>query len=221
MTQKRGPDSIAVQHPGAGCLEAWLTPWAASCPSAPYLLPSDTVSDQPEQLLARRAIRKQVLTHTREEVPHSVAVCKWSGSFEDGKRTSRAGTVQWLERIQPERHPDRKGGGRCFKENRHGRPPSDGKVFDGRFIWSCSSGWCPTAAQVPRGCRAGFTAAIELASWQGWGGSACFGRDRLSSPSFSTHHVCRPSWNSVAPPGQWMGLRSQFSTSPTPETGPA
>jgi GTP-binding protein Era len=32
------------------------------------------VSDQPEQLLLAELIREQVLHHTREEVPHSVAV---------------------------------------------------------------------------------------------------------------------------------------------------
>ena len=43
-------------------------------PVGPQLYPPDMVSDQPERLLMAELIREQVLTHTREEVPHSVAV---------------------------------------------------------------------------------------------------------------------------------------------------
>ena len=58
---------------GAGT-EALVKALAADLPLGPQLYPADTVSDQPEQLLMAELIREQVLQHTREEVPHSVAV---------------------------------------------------------------------------------------------------------------------------------------------------
>ena len=47
---------------------------SAALPPGPLLYPPDAVSDQPEKLLLAELIREQVLQHTREEVPHSVAV---------------------------------------------------------------------------------------------------------------------------------------------------
>lgn len=58
---------------GAGCPQL-VTALAAALPEGPHLYPADVVSDQPEQLLLAELIREQVLQHTREEVPHSVAV---------------------------------------------------------------------------------------------------------------------------------------------------
>jgi GTP-binding protein Era len=58
---------------GDGC-QALVEALAADLPPGPLLYPADTVSDQPEQLLLAELIREQVLTLTREEVPHSVAV---------------------------------------------------------------------------------------------------------------------------------------------------
>ena len=43
-------------------------------PLGPQLYPSNMVSDQPENILLAELIREQVLIHTREEIPHSVAV---------------------------------------------------------------------------------------------------------------------------------------------------
>ncbi|MFW6367717.1 MAG: GTPase Era [Halothece sp.] len=40
----------------------------------PYYYPPDLVSDQPERLIMAELIREQILRHTREEVPHSVAI---------------------------------------------------------------------------------------------------------------------------------------------------
>jgi GTP-binding protein Era len=40
----------------------------------PYYYPPDLVTDQPERFIMGELIREQVLYHTREEVPHSVAV---------------------------------------------------------------------------------------------------------------------------------------------------
>jgi len=58
---------------GEGC-QALVEALAADLPPGPLLYPADTVSDQPEQLLLAELIREQVLSLTREEVPHSVAV---------------------------------------------------------------------------------------------------------------------------------------------------
>jgi GTPase len=40
----------------------------------PYYYPPDLVTDQPERFIMGEFIREQVLLHTREEVPHSVAI---------------------------------------------------------------------------------------------------------------------------------------------------
>lgn len=40
----------------------------------PFYYPPDLVTDQPERFIMAELIREQVLHHTREEVPHSVAV---------------------------------------------------------------------------------------------------------------------------------------------------
>jgi GTP-binding protein Era len=61
-------------------------------PPGPPLYPPDAVSDQPEQLLLAELIREQVLQHTREEVPHSVAVMI-DRIVEDGPRTAVLATV--------------------------------------------------------------------------------------------------------------------------------
>ncbi|WP_254216800.1 GTPase Era [Synechococcus sp. CCY 9618] len=58
---------------GDGCT-ALVEALAADLPPGPMLYPADAVSDQPEQLLLAELIREQVLSLTREEVPHSVAV---------------------------------------------------------------------------------------------------------------------------------------------------
>lgn len=42
--------------------------------TGPYYYPPDLVTDQPERFIMGELIREQVLYHTREEVPHSVAV---------------------------------------------------------------------------------------------------------------------------------------------------
>ena len=58
---------------GEGCPDL-VAAISAQMPVGPQLYPPDMVSDQPERLLMAELIREQVLTHTREEVPHSVAV---------------------------------------------------------------------------------------------------------------------------------------------------
>ncbi len=72
--------------------EALVQALSAALPPGPHLYPPDAISDQPEQLLLAELIREQVLQHTREEVPHSVAV-QIDRVVEDGPRTAVLATV--------------------------------------------------------------------------------------------------------------------------------
>lgn len=76
---------------GAGT-EELVAALAAELPLGPHLYPPDAVSDQPEQLLMAELIREQVLSHTREEIPHSVAV-SIDRVVDDGPRTAVLATV--------------------------------------------------------------------------------------------------------------------------------
>ncbi|MEB3296447.1 MAG: GTPase Era [Cyanobacteriota bacterium] len=76
---------------GAGST-ALVDALSAALPPGPRLYPTDAVSDQPERLLLAELIREQVLCHTREEVPHSVAVSV-DRVVEDGPRTAVLATV--------------------------------------------------------------------------------------------------------------------------------
>lgn len=58
---------------GAG-LDALKTSLIERLDVGPYYYPPDLVTDQPERFIISELIREQVLLHTREEVPHSVAV---------------------------------------------------------------------------------------------------------------------------------------------------
>lgn len=58
---------------GDGC-PALMAAMAMQVPPGPQLYPPEMVCDQPERVLMGELIREQVLLHTREEVPHSVAV---------------------------------------------------------------------------------------------------------------------------------------------------
>jgi GTP-binding protein Era len=58
---------------GEGCSDLSVD-MAAMLPTGPQLYPPEMVCDQPERVLMGELIREQVLLHTREEVPHSVAV---------------------------------------------------------------------------------------------------------------------------------------------------
>jgi GTP-binding protein Era len=46
----------------------------AALEPGPYYYPPDLVTDQPERFIMGELIREQILHHTREEVPHSVAI---------------------------------------------------------------------------------------------------------------------------------------------------
>ena len=43
-------------------------------PAQPFLFEEDTLSDQPERFFVAEFVREQILRHTRQEVPHGVAV---------------------------------------------------------------------------------------------------------------------------------------------------
>ena len=43
-------------------------------PEGPAYFPEDVLTDQPERTIAAELVREQVLRHTRDEVPHAVAV---------------------------------------------------------------------------------------------------------------------------------------------------
>jgi len=59
---------------GDGCNEL-IGEIEKNLPLGPQLYPSDMTCDHPEKFLMAEFIREQVLINTREEVPHSVAVC--------------------------------------------------------------------------------------------------------------------------------------------------
>ncbi|NEP62963.1 MAG: GTPase Era [Symploca sp. SIO2G7] len=61
----------AVAHTGLDALKFRLIERLVE---GPYYYPPDLVTDQPERFIMGELIREQVLLHTREEVPHSVAV---------------------------------------------------------------------------------------------------------------------------------------------------
>lgn len=101
---------------------------AGHLPEGPLLYPADAVSDQPESVLLAELIREQVLLHTREEVPHSVAV-GIERVEEDGPRTAVLATIL-VER------PTQKGiligrGGRMLRTIGQGARLQMQKLFEG------------------------------------------------------------------------------------------
>jgi GTP-binding protein Era len=65
-------------------------------PEGPAYFPTDHLTDQPERFLAAEMIREQILRHTRQEIPHAVAVLidRWE---ESSKITKIAATI-YVER---------------------------------------------------------------------------------------------------------------------------
>lgn len=55
-------------------LETLRTQLMQGMEPGPYYYPPDLVTDQPERFIMGELIREQILLHTREEVPHSVAI---------------------------------------------------------------------------------------------------------------------------------------------------
>ncbi len=73
----------AVTGDGVDELERELMAFAFE---SPHFFPDDTVSDQPERVLASELIREQILRVMRDEVPHGVAVV--TESFKEGTTTA-------------------------------------------------------------------------------------------------------------------------------------
>lgn len=65
-------------------------------PEGPAYFPEDFITDQPERFLAGELIREKILSETRQEVPHSVAVVvdKW----EDTPKILRISATVYVER---------------------------------------------------------------------------------------------------------------------------
>jgi GTP-binding protein Era len=65
-------------------------------PEGPALYPEDYLTDQPERFLAAEVVREKVLHHTRQEVPHAVAVL--IDSWEDTPKLLRIAATIYVER---------------------------------------------------------------------------------------------------------------------------
>ena len=68
----------------------------AHLPEGQPYFPDDLFTDQPERFLAGELLREKVLTFTRQEVPHAVAVLV--DSFEEGPRLVRIRATIYVER---------------------------------------------------------------------------------------------------------------------------
>lgn len=67
-------------------------------PEGPKYYPDDWVTDHPEQFLVAEFVREQVLRHTQEEIPHSVAVVIESMTPMESKPMVRVDAVIFVER---------------------------------------------------------------------------------------------------------------------------
>jgi GTP-binding protein Era len=129
--------------------EALVEALSDDLPPGPHLYPADAVSDQPEQLLMAELIREQVLSHTREEVPHSVAV-SIDRVVDDGPRTAVLATVL-VERASQKGILIGKGG-RMLKTIGQGARLQMEKVFSGpvylELFVKVVPGWRRSAARL-------------------------------------------------------------------------
>jgi len=68
----------------------------ARLPEGPQYFPPDYLTDQPERFLAAEIIREKILSSTRQEVPHAIAVLidKW----EDSGKLLRVAATIYVER---------------------------------------------------------------------------------------------------------------------------
>ena len=112
---------------GEGC-SALSSAMADLLPLGPKLYPPDMVSDQPERVLMGELIREQVLLHTREEIPHSVAVTidrvEELPAWRQGWRAYGCAGDCGGGAQKPEGDPDRQRRGDA-QDDRPGRPPAD------------------------------------------------------------------------------------------------
>ncbi|MGK7912911.1 MAG: GTPase Era [Synechococcus sp.] len=65
---------VSISALNKNSLEPLLGAIASSLPQGPYYYPPDLVTDRPERFIMGELIREQILHHTRNEVPHSVAI---------------------------------------------------------------------------------------------------------------------------------------------------
>jgi GTP-binding protein Era len=65
-------------------------------PEGPAYFPTDHLTDQPERFLAGEMIREQILRHTRQEVPHSVAVLV--DNWEESQKITKIAATIYVER---------------------------------------------------------------------------------------------------------------------------
>mgnify|MGYP002626434926 CR=1 FL=1 len=65
---------VPISALGEDNLDALLSEAKKYLPEGPAYYPEDMVTDQPERLIAAELVREKVLTLTRDEVPHSIAV---------------------------------------------------------------------------------------------------------------------------------------------------
>ncbi len=84
--KKEGPERILAE------LEQLM-------PEGDFLYPEDELSDKPVRFFVAEYVREQILTHTRQEVPHGVAVLV--ETFEEGLRVPR---IQLVVHVDKESH---------------------------------------------------------------------------------------------------------------------
>ncbi|MEM8715356.1 MAG: GTPase Era [Cyanobacteria bacterium P01_G01_bin.4] len=65
---------VSISALNKNSLEPLLSAIASQLPQGPYYYPPDLVTDRPERFIMGELIREQILHHTRNEVPHSVAI---------------------------------------------------------------------------------------------------------------------------------------------------
>lgn len=89
-------------------LDRVLDAIVARLPEGPAYFPTDHITDQPARFLAAELIREQILRHTRQEVPHSVAVLidRWE---EPNLNRNRKGAAAPLTRIAATIYVERDG----------------------------------------------------------------------------------------------------------------
>lgn len=74
IAQERGWSLVKFSALSGTGLEELQTTLVDALEPGPYYYPPDLVTDQPERFIMGELIREQILLHTREEVPHSVAI---------------------------------------------------------------------------------------------------------------------------------------------------
>jgi GTPase len=77
-------------------VELALDRFIAYLPEGEPYFPKDQITDQPERVLAGEIIREKVMTNTKQEVPHAVAVRV--EAFEEGQRLIRIRASIFVER---------------------------------------------------------------------------------------------------------------------------